>query len=71
MTTPLAEAIPSAMDELMSRDPLSLTRDDKLAIVNYYRALRLRHEQAPEPKGRAKAQAKAAAPRPASLDFDE
>ena len=43
---------PSELDELMSRDPLSMTTEDIDKIIAYHRNLRAQREAAP--KGRAK-----------------
>ena len=44
MNSPLSEASPTSLDDLFSRDPLSLTRADKDKIIAELRAQRERWE---------------------------
>lgn len=43
---------PSDLDELMSRDPLFMTRDDIDKIIAYQRNARAKREEAPKGRGR-------------------
>lgn len=58
MTSDILDALakppppPSDLDELMSRDPLFMTRDDIDKIIAYQRNARAKREEAPKGRGR-------------------
>jgi hypothetical protein len=56
-TSPLAEALPTSLQELFDRDPLSLTDDDIDRIVAELRAQRSRWEAGQRAGKKAPAQA--------------
>lgn len=64
-TSPLAEADPRSLEELMSRDPLKLTKQDRGQIVGELRRMRevwAKAEAAAPSRGKKAASAPVAAP---------